>query len=37
VRERYIRLPDFERLSREHDPAGKFRNDFVDQYLRAPG
>jgi xylitol oxidase len=33
VRASYPRLPDFQRLMREHDPAGKFRNEFVDRYL----
>ena len=33
VRARYERLPDFERLLRRYDPAGKFRNDFIDRYF----
>jgi xylitol oxidase len=33
VRERYPRAADFRRLMRDHDPAGKFRNDFLDSYL----
>jgi xylitol oxidase len=27
------RMPDFQRLLRQHDPQGKFRNDFLDQYI----
>jgi alditol oxidase len=30
VRSRYERLPDFQALARRFDPAGKFRNIFVD-------
>jgi alditol oxidase len=26
----YKRMPDFQQLLREHDPKGKFRNDFLD-------
>lgn len=33
VRGRYERLADFQRLVREFDPAGKFRNDMLDAYL----
>lgn len=33
VRGRYPRLPDFAALAREVDPAGKFRNEFLDRYL----
>ena len=33
VQARYERLPDFERLLRRYDPAGKFRNDFIDRYF----
>lgn len=33
VRAGYPRMPDFQRLMREYDPAGKFRNEFVDRYL----
>ncbi len=29
----YARLPDFRRLLAQFDPAGKFRNDFLDTYL----
>jgi alditol oxidase len=29
----YPRLDDFRRLMRDHDPAGKFRNDLLDRYL----
>jgi len=35
VRGLYGRLPDFRRLLRSHDPAGKFRNEFVDAYIPA--
>ncbi len=31
----YPRLPDFQRLRRQLDPGGKFRNDFTDTYLPA--
>jgi xylitol oxidase len=30
LQERYDRLSDFRRLVKEHDPRGKFRNDFLD-------
>jgi xylitol oxidase len=30
---RYDRLPDFLRLMQRYDPAGKFRNAFLDTYL----
>jgi xylitol oxidase len=33
VRAAYPRLPDFARLAGRYDPAGKFRNDFLDRYL----
>ena len=33
----YARLPDFRRLLRDLDPAGKFRNELVDTYLPAGG
>jgi xylitol oxidase len=33
VRGLYPRLPDFERLVREWDPAGKFRNALLDRYV----
>jgi xylitol oxidase len=33
----YGRLPDFRRLLRDLDPAGKFRNELVDAYLPAGG
>jgi xylitol oxidase len=33
VRARYERLPDFVELARRLDPAGKFRNAFVDELL----
>jgi alditol oxidase len=31
----YARLADFKGLIQSHDPAGKFRNDFLDQNLYA--
>jgi xylitol oxidase len=31
----YDRLPDFQRLLRSHDPAGKFRNRLVGTYVPA--
>lgn len=33
VQARYPRLNDFRKLARTYDPAGAFRNDFVDRYL----
>ncbi|WP_326820922.1 FAD-binding protein [Streptosporangium sp. NBC_01756] len=33
LRSRYERLPDFQRLLGVHDPTGKFRNAFVDDYI----
>ena len=33
---RYERLPDFRRLRADHDPTGKFGNDFVDGLLGGP-
>ena len=30
---RYERLPEFEALARGYDPAGKFRNEFVEHYV----
>ena len=33
VRGRYPRADDFRRLMRDYDPAGKFRNPFLDRYL----
>ncbi|MBB5868260.1 xylitol oxidase [Allocatelliglobosispora scoriae] len=33
VRERYRRITDFDALVRDLDPAGKFRNEFLDRYL----
>lgn len=30
---RYDRLPDFLRLMQRYDPAGKFRNNFINTYL----
>lgn len=37
VRAQYERLVDFQRLVRRYDPAGKFRNDFLDAYVQAEG
>ncbi|MGE5287035.1 MAG: D-arabinono-1,4-lactone oxidase [Micromonosporaceae bacterium] len=31
----YERLPDFQRLMRRYDPAGKFRNEFIDRHVAA--
>jgi alditol oxidase len=36
VRARYERLPDFERLMGEYDPAGKFRNELLDRWFPRP-
>jgi xylitol oxidase len=36
VRERYPRLPDFQRLRRAFDPANKLGNELVDRYLGDP-
>jgi xylitol oxidase len=33
VRSLYSRLADFSGLAARYDPAGKFRNDFIDRYL----
>lgn len=33
VRSAYPRLPDFRQIALRFDPAGKFRNDFVDRFL----
>src|SRR5258708_5147121 len=35
VRGLYPRLSDFQRLVSRYDPAGKFRNDFLDPYIAA--
>ena len=37
VRTLYPRLPDFEKLMRRFDPAGKFRNAFTDRYVERTG
>lgn len=29
----YKKLPDFQRLVKKHDPTGKFRNAFLNQYI----
>jgi alditol oxidase len=31
----YEKLPDFQRLLRDYDPEGKFRNAFLDEYISA--
>ncbi|MEV6981267.1 D-arabinono-1,4-lactone oxidase [Sphaerisporangium sp. NPDC051017] len=33
LRTRYERLPDFRKPARDLDPAGKFANEFVDEYV----
>ena len=33
----YERLPDFQRLMQRYDPAGKFRNEFIDRHIVAEG
>ena len=33
LRERYPRYADFQRLLGRYDPAGKFRNEFLDRYF----
>ncbi|MBB6171888.1 xylitol oxidase [Nocardiopsis mwathae] len=33
LRPLYERLPDFQRLAHHYDPAGKFRNGFLDRHL----
>ncbi len=33
LQSRYERLPDFRQLLREYDPQGKFRNDYLNQYI----
>ena len=35
VQARYARLPDFRALLDQYDPAGKFRNDFINSYVFA--
>lgn len=37
VRGRYERMPDFSALVARFDPAGKFRNGFVDRFVPAGG
>jgi xylitol oxidase len=37
LRERYERLPDFQALVRDHDPAGKFANDWLRRHVLADG
>ena len=33
VRSAYENLPQFAALLERHDPAGKFRNDFLRRYI----
>lgn len=33
LQSRYERLPDFKQLLAEYDPAGKFRNNFLEEHL----
>lgn len=33
VKSQYAKLADFTRLAKQFDPSGKFRNDFLNQYL----
>lgn len=33
VRSRYERMDDFAKLVKEYDPANKFRNDYLDNYI----
>lgn len=33
LRARYARLEDFRRLAQEYDPAGKFRNAFLEKTI----
>lgn len=33
LQSKYSRINDFKDLVMEHDPEGKFRNDFIDQYI----
>ncbi|MBK9709777.1 MAG: tetratricopeptide repeat protein [Kouleothrix sp.] len=35
VQSLYAKLPEFQRLLRTYDPAGKFRNAFLDRYIYA--
>jgi xylitol oxidase len=37
VRARYPRWDDFAALARSFDPAGKFRNEFIDTYFPSAG
>ena len=37
LQSRYERLDDFRRMAREYDPAGKFRNPFVKEYVGMTG
>jgi xylitol oxidase len=33
LRECYPKVPDFIKLAAKYDPAGKFRNDYLNTYL----
>ena len=33
LQSRYQRLPDFRTLLQEYDPAGKFRNAFLQEHI----
>jgi xylitol oxidase len=37
LRELYDRYADFEALLREYDPAGKLRNELLDEYFPGAG
>jgi xylitol oxidase len=37
LQSRYKRLADFKRLIQQHDPEGKFRNDFLSETLFSSG
>jgi xylitol oxidase len=37
VASRYEKMPQFQDLLTRYDPAGKFRNDFLDRYVFASG
>jgi xylitol oxidase len=37
IRKRYAKYEDFRRLVRQHDPAGKFRNEFLTTVLGLQG
>jgi alditol oxidase len=33
LRSRYVKVAEFKQLVNQYDPKGKFRNDFLTQYL----